>query len=139
MGVKEDSGGVEKRTTRVHRLIRGALKRQDRYVYRVPYDVRLAGRNRKAKLIIDGPAGDIFYIRFTGERLIEEFDDRDVRNEIILHEDTLLDLASAELQLREAIAARLVIITGDRSIYDREEMLQLFERFIADMRGDLRL
>jgi len=57
---------------------------------------------------------------------------------IVAH-NTLLDLASAELQLREAIAARLVIITGDRSIYDREEMLQLFERFIADMRGDLRL
>jgi len=38
-----------------------------------------------------------------------------------------LDLTSGELAVREAVAARLIKVTGDRSLYDTEDIMKLLE------------
>lgn len=110
------------------RLLRAALQIQDRITDDVPEDLRVSGAGRKAKICIDGDDGGEMYLRWSGERLIEEDNPDGVRNKFSLHSRTLLDLATGELAAREAVAARLIHVSGDRSIYDAEDIMKLFEK-----------
>jgi len=120
------------------RLIRSALKIQDRISMNVPQKIKAAGAGRKGKLIIEGEDGGIFYLRWNGEELVEEKDSAETRNEFYMHAQTLLDLASGELGVREAAAARLIRVTGGRSIYDSEDIMQLLEQLRDKMIKALR-
>ena len=55
-----------------------------------------------------------------------------VRNTIELHEDTLIDICLDEYGPREAIAAGLIKISGDKSLYDSEEMMNIIEKFARE-------
>jgi len=110
------------------RLIRAALKIQDRIAPNVPGDIRKAGAGRKGRLFIDGEDGGIFYLRWNGKELVEEEDASGVRNDFYMHSQTLLDLATGELGVREATAAGLIRVTGDRSLYDQEDIAKLLEQ-----------
>jgi putative sterol carrier protein len=114
--------------TWTERLINSALKIQSRISGEVPLELKEAGRNRNAKLVVEGDDGGTFFLRWTGEELVREEDPSDVRNEFFMHSQTLLDLLSGELEIREAAAARLIRVTGDRSLYDSEDILQLLEK-----------
>jgi len=110
------------------RLIHAALKIQDRIAPNVPLEIRKAGAGRKGKLIVDGDDGGVFYLRWDGNELVEEEDDKETRNEFYMHSQTLYDLATGELDVRNAIAARLIKVTGSRSLYDSEDIMHLLEQ-----------
>jgi len=110
------------------RLLRAALKVQDRLTIEVPPAMKQAGAGRKARIIIEGEDGGEMLLKWTGDRLTEERSPDGVRNDFIIHAQTLFDLATGELGAREALAARLVTVTGDRSIYDQEDIVKLFEK-----------
>jgi len=112
------------------RLLDKALDIQSDVVQRVPLDLRWQGRGRKGALVITGEPSTTRYFRWTGQRLIEEPSAEGVRNEIIMHNDTLLDIAAGQIGIREAVAAGFVKITGERSLYDREEIMQLFCEYL---------
>jgi len=99
----------------------------------VPKELREAGKGRKGRLVIEGEDGGVFYLLWNGKELVEEDTDEDVRNDFIMHSTTLLDLATGELGVREAVAARLITITGDRSIYDTEDVTQLLEKLQSNI------
>ena len=44
-----------------------------------------------------------------------------------MHQDTLLDIALGNLEVRTAMAAGLVTFSGERSLYHREEIVKLIE------------
>jgi len=111
------------------RLIRAALHVQDRIALSVPGEIKRAGAGRKGKLIVDGEDGGVFYLRWDGDELVEEHSDDNVRNIFYMHAQTLYDIATGELGIREAIAAQLIKITGDRSLYDSEDIMKLLEQF----------
>ena len=110
------------------RLLRAALRIQDKVTEEVSAELRRAGTGRKAKVLIEGEDGGEIYLKWTGDRLQEEDDPDGVRNTFRLHSQNLLDLATGELGAREALAARLIEISGDRSIYDQEDIMKLFEK-----------
>lgn len=110
------------------RLLRTALKVQDKVDFDVSPDLKEAGAGRKARILINGDDGGEMFIRWTGDHLEEESSPDGVRNDFLLHAQTLFDLSTGELGAREALAARLVEVTGDRSIYDQEDIIKLFER-----------
>lgn len=117
-----------KEPTWSERLIRAALRIQDRIAPNVPREIRQAGAGRKGRLFIDGEDGGIFYLRWDGKELVEDKDDEGVRNDFYMHSQTLLDLSTGELGVREAIAAGLIRVTGDRSLYDQEDIAKLLEQ-----------
>lgn len=114
--------------TWVARLLHSALKIQYRFAPMVPVNIKQASAGRKGRLVIEGEDGGIFYLRWTGSELIEEDNPDDVRNDFVMHSQTLLDIATGELGVREAIAARLITVSGDRSIYDTEDIMALLEQ-----------
>lgn len=130
----------QNRQTYIDRIIHSALSIQGRIIGLVAYEKRLAGANRKARLIIDGESSKTYYFRWTGYKLVQEFDDLEIRNEITLHEDTFLDIVSGEVGVREAIAARLIKLGPPGFvIYDEEEILQVFEMLIEKIRSLIKL
>lgn len=110
------------------RLLRAALKVQSRLTDEVSPSLKRAGAGRKARVLIEGEDGGEIYLKWTGDMLVEEDSPDGVRNDFFIHAQTLFDLATGELGAREALAARLVRVTGDRSIYDQEDIVVLFER-----------
>ena len=110
------------------RLIRAGLKIQDKVAPdNIPESIKLAGKGRKGKIVITDDAGEgcSIYLRWNGEHLVEDPDDTGVRNTFTLASQTLQDLIVGNLYPREAIAAHLVIITGERAIYDSEDILRV--------------
>jgi len=106
----------------------------------VPEELKRAVAGRKGALHIggglfpDAPDGCLIYLRWDGEHLVEDPTPDGVRNDFYLEPQTLLDLTSGELDPREAVAARLVVIGGDRSIYDAEDILRVLTQLVEKMR-----
>lgn len=123
--------------TWVARLIHAALKIQSKLSAEVPIEIRKAGAGRKGRLVIESEDGGVFYLRWDGRELIEDDEETDVRNEFYMHSQTLLDLITGELGTREAIAARLIRITGDRSIYDTEDIMNLLEQLQTKIKATI--
>lgn len=110
-------------------LLDRLLKRQGAITGTVPVELRLEGRGRKGRLVIRGAKTVTSrYFRWTGNELTEETDGRGCYHVIDLHEDTLLDIALGEVDVRTAVAAGLVSITGDRALYHREEILRIISQ-----------
>ena len=109
------------------RFIRAVLQLQDRIAPPANEEAKRASAGRKGRLIIDGEDGGIIYLRWNGKHLVEELDDSDVRNDFCMHAQTFQDLMTGELGAREALAAQLIQVTGDRSIYDEEDIMKMFE------------
>lgn len=122
------------------RLWHAILRLQHSINVPIPTEIKRAGAGRKAKLIFTGEEPCSMYMKWTGEELIEEFNDNNLRNIITMHEQTLLDLIGNELDIRDAVAARLITVEPeDNSLYDEEEIVQLLKKLISEMRRVLKV
>lgn len=84
---------------------------------------------RKAKLIIEGPEGGTFIIKLTPYGVFSD-SDKDIRNNIWMTDDTFIDIIIGELEPKTARARGQVLFTGERSLYDAAEIIDVFERWV---------
>lgn len=121
-------------TTWLDKLLDKILSKQSEIVPNIPTELKVEGKGRRGKFIISGDPSTIRYFIWNGISLVEDKsqhgDESNIRNIVEMHVDTLLDLMSGEYGMREAVAAGLIVITGDRSLYDREEWFNIFDKFI---------
>jgi len=101
----------------------------------LPPEKRGAMMGRKAKIIVAGPEGGTFITRFTPMGLIEDTDDRELRNSIWMTDGTLFEILvwlsedprDPGISPREAAANHLLRFQGERSLYDSEEVYDALE------------
>ncbi|MBA7686206.1 hypothetical protein ES703_94647 [subsurface metagenome] len=85
---------------------------------------------RKGKLIVDGEEGGVFIIRMTPYGILRDNSDSDIRNEIWMTDATFIDIVIGELEPKTARARGQVLFSGDRSLYDAAEIIDIFEKWI---------
>ena len=85
---------------------------------------------RKGKLIVDGEEGGAFIIKMTPYGIFRDNSDSDVRNEIWMTDTTFIDIVIGELEPKKARARGQVLFSGDRSLYDAAEIIDIFENWI---------
>lgn len=100
-------------------------------------DKRAAVVGRRGKLIVTGPQGGQFIIRLTPVGLFRDDEgEGSIRNEILMSDETLMNIliwivgdpGDRGLNPRNAYAERLIRITGDRVLYDAQEILDAVEK-----------
>jgi len=96
----------------------------------LPADKLAAVVGRKGKLIIDGEEGGVFIIRMTPYGILRDNSDRDIRNEIWMTDITFIDIVIGELEPKTARARGQVLFSGDRSLYDAAEIIDIFEKWL---------
>lgn len=102
----------------------------------MPPDKVQAVMGRKGKVIISGPQGGTFTIRLTPRGVFPEPDSDDIRNEVRMSDDTLVDILTWLAQLpeepgispRSAYVNGYIQITGDSVLYDAEELFTMLEK-----------
>jgi hypothetical protein len=103
----------------------------------LPPDKRAAVIGRKGRLIVTGPEGGTFLMRLTPLGIFKEDNDRDIRNEILMTDDTLIAIVVwiAQLPNNPGISPRaaytngfLKITKGESVLYDAEEILKALEK-----------
>lgn len=107
----------------------------------LPPEKRQAVVGRKGKLIVTGPQGATFIIRLTPVGIFTEDDESDIRNEILMDYDTLREIIVWLAQLglprnpkdpgldpRSAYANGYIRISGDKVLYDAEEIFAALEK-----------
>jgi len=97
---------------------------------RLPADKRAAIVGRKGKLIIDGDEGGVFIIKMTPYGIFRDNSDRNIRNTIWMNDTTFIDIVIGELKPKTARARGQVLFSGDRSLYDAAEIIDIFEKWI---------
>ena len=97
---------------------------------KLPADKLAAVVGRKGKLIVDGEEGGVFIIRMTPYGILKDNSDRDIRNEIWMTDTTFIDIVIGELDPKTARARGQVLFSGDRSLYDAAEIIDIFENWI---------
>lgn len=103
----------------------------------IPQEKRIAVIGRKGRLYISGPEGGTFTVRLTPVGIFSEDDDSDIRNEISLSDDTLIEILvwltedpdDPGLSPREARSQGLIKFKGDRVLYDSEEIFHALEEY----------
>lgn len=99
---------------------------------KIPAEKLAAVVGRKAKLIIEGDDGGVFIIKMTLYGVFRESDDSDIpRNEIWMTDGTFIDMVLGELDPKTARARGQVLFTGDRSLYDAAEIIEVFEKWMS--------
>lgn len=101
-----------------------------------PSDKMKALIGRKGKLIVTGPQGGSFIIRLTQQGVFREDDDSDLRNEIKMSDDTLIEILVWLARLpdkpgqspRDAYVNNQIEITGESVLYDAEEIFNALEK-----------
>lgn len=101
-----------------------------------PPDQRAAFIGRKGRLIVTGPQGGSFIIRLTQLGIFKEDSDREIRNEILMTDDTLLAIVEWVAKLpgipglspRAAYANGFLKIRGESVLYDAEEIFKALEK-----------
>jgi len=96
----------------------------------LPAEKMAAITGRKGKLIVDGEEGGAFIIRMTPYGIYRDKSDRDVRNEIWMTDTTFIDIVIGELEPKTARARGQVLFSGDRSLYDAAEIIDIFEKWV---------
>ena len=98
---------------------------------KIPSEKLAAVVGRKAKLIIEGDDGGTFIIKLTLYGVFRESDDSDTRNEIWMTDGTFIDIVLGELDPKTARARGEVLFSGDRSLYDAAEIIEIFENWMS--------
>lgn len=114
-------------------------------VRELPEEKRAALMGRKGKIIITGPQGGVFTGRMTQRGFVREDDDSDIRNEVRMSDDTLLEILVwiAKLPGRPGISPRaayvngLITISGDSVLYDAEEIFTALEKHAFGKMGPI--
>ena len=96
----------------------------------LPTDKLAAVVGRKGKLIVDGSEGGVFIIRMTPYGILKDNSDREIRNEIWMTDTTFIDIVIGALDPKTARARGQVLFSGDRSLYDAAEIIDIFERWL---------
>ena len=85
---------------------------------------------RKGKLTVEGDEGGVFIIKLTPYGVFRDNSETDVRNEIWMTDTTFIDIVIGELEPKTARARGQVLFSGDRSLYDAAEIIDIFEKWI---------
>ena len=102
----------------------------------LPADKRAAVTGRKGRLIVTGPEGGSFIVRLTPLGIFREDNERDLRNEILMTDDTLISILTwiAKLPNNPGISPRAAYtngylkISGESVLYDAEEIFTALEK-----------
>ncbi len=102
----------------------------------LPADKRAAVTGRKGRLIVTGPEGGSFLMRLTSLGIFREDNDKEVRNEILMTDDTLIGILIwiAKLPNNPGISPRAAYvngflkISGESVLYDAEEIFKALEK-----------
>jgi len=102
----------------------------------LPEDKRSAVTGRKGRLIVTGPEGGSFIMRLTPMGIFREDNDREVRNEILMTDNTLIGILVwiAKLPNNPGISPRAAYtngflkISGESVLYDAEEIFNALEK-----------
>lgn len=100
-------------------------------------DRRAAVLGRKGRLIVTGEEGGSFIVRITPMGFFREENGSDIRNEILMSDETLMEIMvwlaedpnDPGMDPRTAYANRLIMISGDRVLYDAEEIFGSLEKY----------
>ena len=102
----------------------------------LPDDKRAAVTGRKGRLIVTGPEGGSFIVRLTPLGIFKEDNDRDIRNEILMTDNTLISIVvwiaklpnNPGMSPRAAYVNGFLKINGDSVLYDAEEIFNALEK-----------
>jgi len=102
----------------------------------LPDDKRAAVTGRKGRLIVTGPEGGSFIVRLTPLGIFKEDNDRDIRNEILMTDNTLISIVvwiaklpnNPGMSPRAAYVNGFLKISGDSVLYDAEEIFNALEK-----------
>lgn len=102
----------------------------------LPADKRAAVTGRKGRLIVTGPEGGSFIVRLTSLGIFREDNDREIRNEILMTDNTLISILVwiAKLPNNPGISPRAAYtngflkISGGSVLYDAEEIFLAMEK-----------
>ncbi len=102
----------------------------------LPVDKRAAVTGRKGRLIVTGPEGGSFIMRLTPLGIFREDTDKDLRNEILMSDNTLIGILTwiAKLPGQPGISPRAAYtngflkISGESVLYDAEEIFLAMEK-----------
>ena len=97
---------------------------------RLPAEKLAAVVGRKGKLIVDGEEGGVFIIRMTPYGILRDNSNSDIRNEIWMTDATFIDIVIGELEPKTARARGQLLFSGDRSLYDAAEIIDIFEKWL---------
>ena len=97
---------------------------------KLPAERLAAVVRRKGKLIVDGDEGGVFIIKMTPYGIFRDNSDSDVRNVIWMTDTTFIDIVIGELEPKTARARDQVLFSGERSLYDAAEIIEIFEKWI---------
>lgn len=97
----------------------------------VPAEKLAAVVGRKGKLLIEGNEGGVFIIKLTPYGVFRDYTDSDIRNVIWMTDVTFMDIVIGELDPKTARARGQVRFTGDRSLYDADEIIKVFEEWLS--------
>jgi len=126
--------GNEKEKTVAETLVDFALEdklEHQAVMAQIPAEKLAAVVGRKGKLIIDGPEGGVFIIRLTPYGPVRDYSDEEIRNQIWMADTTFIDIVTGELDPKAARARGQVLFTGDRSLYDAAELIDVFEKWMT--------
>ena len=103
----------------------------------LPEDKRAAVIGRKGRLIVTGPQGGTFLMQLTQLGLFKEDNEKEIRNEILMTDNTLIAIVTwiAQLPNNPGISPRaaytngfLKITKGESVLYDAEEIFRALEK-----------
>jgi len=102
----------------------------------LPPEKKAAIVGRKGRLIVTGPQGGSFIVRLTPTGIFRETGTKDLRNEILMSDDTLLEILVWVAQFpgepgitpRAAYVNGSIRISGDSVLYDAEEIFNALEK-----------
>jgi len=92
---------------------------------KLPADKLAAVVGRKGKLIVDGEEGGVFIIRMTPYGILKDNSNSDIRNDIWMTDTTFIDIVIGELDPKTARARGQVLFSGERSLYDAAEIMDI--------------
>ena len=123
----------EKEKTVTETLIDFALENKMEHqtvMSKLPTEKLAAVVGRKGKLIVDGDEGGAFIIKMTPYGIFRDNFDSDIRNEIWMTDTTFIEIVIGELEPKTARARGQVLFSGNRSLYDAAEIIDIFENWI---------
>ncbi len=85
---------------------------------------------RKAKLIVHGEQGGEFIIKVTPHGVFSDTSSDNIRNTIWMTDDTFEQIVTGKLDPKVARAREQLKFSGDRSLYDAEEIMQVFDQWM---------
>lgn len=103
---------------------------QQAVIAKLPADKLVAVVGRKAKLTVDGDEGGVFILMMTPYGILEDNSDGKIRNEIWMTDTTFIDIVIGELDPKTARARGQVLFSGDRSLYDAAEIMDILGKWL---------